>query len=74
MAAQVAPAAAPADSQPRGPPPRGGNLMAAPRGPAGPPRNIPVVDREKVRGAIVPNYSNGCFALTYIHSILKHHV
>jgi histone deacetylase complex subunit SAP18 len=47
MAAQVAPAAAPADSQPRGPPPRGGNLMAAPRGPAGPPRNIPVVDREK---------------------------
>ena len=44
MAAQVAPA--PPDAQPRGPP---RNVMAAPRGPPGPPRNIPVVDREKVR-------------------------
>ena len=43
MAAQVAPA--PPDAQPRGP---ARNVMAAPRGPPGPPRNIPVVDREKV--------------------------
>lgn len=42
MAAHVA--AAPSDAQARGP-----RNMAGPRGPSGPPANIPVVDREKVR-------------------------
>jgi len=42
MAMQVAPL--PLDVPPRGP---SRNIMAAPRGPPGPPRNPPVVDREK---------------------------
>lgn len=45
MATQVAPP--PPDVQPRAGPPR--NVMAAPRGPPGPARNLPAVDREKVR-------------------------
>jgi len=44
MATQVAPL--PMDVQPRG---SSQNTMAAPRAPPGPPRNPPVVDREKVR-------------------------
>lgn len=43
MAMQLGPSLV--DAQPQGPP---RNIMVAPRGPPGPARNLPVVDREKV--------------------------